>query len=187
MAFQNYSSCDFVTRLPQCPKNKLPLYKEFSKEDLEDIKIFMGTKEYRKLQEQSRYLIAYFVEQNLQTPTEWLDPFSLLLSGIWYDGVNTYDDAEYISILLQEAAPAIGKADLGEQPYITAIAAYLNSWFGDVEDARGLLDSISPNILLEDEYLRIYVEKIEECMAAGRTDRCSPDSLIRFDDLLSDE
>lgn len=187
MAFQGFSSCDFVTRLPQCPKNKLPLYKEFSEQDLEDIKIFMGTNEYRKLQEQSRYLIAYFIEKNLQTPTEWFDSFSMLLSGIWHDGKSTYNDAEYISILLQEAAPSIGKADPGEQPYITAIAAYLNYWFGDVDEAQSLLDTISLGILQEDEYLRLYVEKIEECMVAGRSEPCRPNSIILFDDLLSDE
>jgi hypothetical protein len=56
--FKVESSCDFVTKLPQCPDNGLPMYKEFTAAEVALLKNYLKGPEFVALRGRSRYDLA---------------------------------------------------------------------------------------------------------------------------------
>jgi hypothetical protein len=65
MALQTVSSCDFVTKLPVCPSNGPPMYRDFTAEDLPQIEAIMATPTWATLRKGSDWQRAYALADHL--------------------------------------------------------------------------------------------------------------------------
>jgi len=79
-----FTSCEFVTQIPVCPSNNLPVYKKFSDTEIEVLRTIIDTNEFNATSDISRFYSSYYIENNLsETNTE--TAFTLLLRGVWED------------------------------------------------------------------------------------------------------
>jgi hypothetical protein len=180
--FRRPSSCDFVTRLPQCPDNKLPLYKEFSKEEIAWLKGYLGTADYQAVREQSRFYIAKKVDDFLvskgSTPT--MD-FGYLLGGLQHDRANTETNPEYRQWVIEAAQAHLAKAKTDDAPFIRLILAYTHYLGAQFDEASLHVQAVKDDPATKDkELLRAYVARMEECLTAKDVKLCpSSDQVVR--------
>ena len=166
---QVQTSCDFVTKLAQCPSNKLPLYKEFSDEEVSKLEDYIKSDEYKNYQDKSRYLLAYKVDSFLNGTTEpQASNFYLLWNGLKFDRSKTLENEEYMDIFHASSnAKLIEKNEGPENSYIRALLAYTHYYQNDNDGARGYLTTIKANESVKGEiFLQSYVARLEECMAS---------------------
>ena len=174
MSFAPVSSCDFVTRLPQCPQNHLPMYKAFSEDELAILRDFMVSETYDSMVDSSRFYIAYIIERQLQNEGPGA-PFWLLLQGLWYDPENSFSDPNYMQEFLAEARSEIIRESAENRPYVQTIAAYAYMKTGDFEAARALMQTADID---ENPFLQAYHGAIKACMADANSEFCDPEALI---------
>ena len=174
MSFAPISSCDFVTRLPQCPQNHLPLYKEFSEDELAFLRAFMVSETYDSMVDGSRYYMAYIIERQLQNEGPGA-PFWLLLQGLWYDPENSFSDPYYLQEFLTEARSEINRESSENRAYVQSIAAFAYMKTGDFEAARALMQAAD---IADIPFLQAYHGAIEACMVDASSEFCDPGALI---------
>lgn len=173
------SSCDFVTRLPQCPSNGLPLYRDFSPAEVALLDEFVGSEDYRGARVHSRWLLADVVAEYLEEMTGQRDPerLYLLLGGFRYESLGTFGDKTYtrrFEALVQERITDVAEA---ERPYLQALLAFALVKIGDQDAARATVDSI---VVLDtaDDFVTSYVEAVEACVADPASGHCAPSSRV---------
>ena len=174
MSFSPISSCDFVTRLPQCPQNFLPVYRSFSDEDITFLSEFMVSETYDSMIDSSRFYMAYIIERQLgsEDPST---PFSLLLQGLWFDPENTFSDAAYIAEFLAISRSEIERETVENRPYLQSIAAFVEMKAGNFDAAEALIQTAAAENI---PFLRAYHRAIEACMSDQSSEYCKPESLI---------
>ncbi len=172
MAFAPVSSCDFITRLPQCPQNRLPMYKDFSEAELDVLRNFMVSETYDSMVDRSRFYMAYIIERQLGGAAS---PFWLLLNGLWYDPENTFSDPDYLQEFLMEARAEIRQESEENQPYVQSISAFVAMKVGDFSAARALMQDADVE---NTPYLQAYHRAIEACLADSDSEFCNPQTLI---------
>ncbi len=177
MSFAPTSSCDFVTRMPQCPQNHLPMYKQFSEEEISILRELMVSETYDSMVDASRYYIAYVIELQLgnEGPSA---PFWLLLQGLWYDPENTFSDSDYLREFLMVSVGEIARESDENRPYVQSMAAFSQMKSGDFEAARALMEAAA---VAEIPFLQAYHKAIEACMADANSAFCNPQTLIPQD------
>lgn len=174
MAYAPTSSCDFVTRLPQCPQNRLPMYKEFSEADIAILHEFMLSETYDSMVDKSRYFMAYIIERQLEGDNPSA-PFWLLLQGFWFDPENTFSDEDYIAEFLFEAQGETRRESEVNRPYLQSIAAFVYIKAGNFDEARALIEAAS---IENNPVLRAYHRAMEACMYDAASQYCDPNTII---------
>ena len=174
MSFAPTSSCDFVTRLPQCPQNHLPMYKEFTEADIAFLREYMLSETYDSMVDRSRYYMAYTIERQLgsEDPS---DPFWLLLQGLWFDPDTTFSDEGYLSEFLVVARSEIERETEENRPYLQSLVAFAQVKAGNLAAAQALITAASTQDI---PFLRSYHRAIEACMDDPNSAFCDPGSLI---------
>ncbi|MBL4806459.1 MAG: hypothetical protein JKY31_04130 [Rhodobacteraceae bacterium] len=175
MSFAPTSSCDFITRLPQCPGNFLPMYKDFSEADLALLRDYMVTESYDSSVDLSRFYLAYIIEKYIGN-----DPslaFSILMDGYWFDPLNTFADEIYAQAFFYEALGATRRAQANDRPFVQAMIAYVYLKSGQLEQAQEFLN-LSKVAGISDGLLPSYIARIEACMAVPDSADCAPDAPI---------
>jgi len=81
LSLQPVTSCDFVTRLPICPKNKLPMYRDFDDDEIKTIKAFMKTKAYKEALSESPYIRAYLLSKEIESSESQESFFLIILAS----------------------------------------------------------------------------------------------------------
>jgi hypothetical protein len=168
------SSCDFVTRLPQCPDNKLPLYKEFSASEVKLLEAYVASEDYLGMERRSRFYIAKKVDDFLvANGSARVMNFSYLLGGLQNDRENTENDSEYRQWVIDEGKDEIGKADPGDVPYIRMLMAYTAYLGGQFDEASMLLQTVKDDASVKDAPLvKAYVSRVERCVQAKDSSMC---------------
>ncbi len=168
------SSCDFVTRLPQCPDNKLPLYKEFTKEEVKLLEAYTASEEYKAMAERSRYYIAKKIDDFLVSKgSNRVMDFSFMLGGFQFDRIKTQDDSEYRQWFIEAGTEEIGKADAKDIPYIRMLVAYTAYLSGQFDQASLLLEAVKGDETVKDTPLvKAYVARVEQCVQAKDASLC---------------
>ncbi len=177
MSFKPVSSCDFVTRLPICPSNGLPLYQEFSDQQVDRLEGLLDSEEYQEIAALSPWRRAYRISVFLEgsgTPTG----FNLLLNGYWYDEAFL-GEAEALDDLLAEAATERSRAPAADRPFLDAILAYALFRAGRTQDAEAMLNTARSATDIPD-FLDAYIDRIEACVANPEADGCAPDAPLDF-------
>lgn len=175
MSFAPTSSCDFISRLPQCPGNLLPMYKDFSEEELDLLRDYMLSESYDSNIDRSRYYLAYIIEKYLSN-----DPaqaFWLLLSGLWYDHENAFSNPIFMDAFFFEAIGEMNRVPASDLPYVQAVTAFAYATNDQPDQAQALLEKAkSANI--SEGILPTYISRIETCMVDAQNKFCQPNQLI---------
>ncbi|PHR51491.1 MAG: hypothetical protein COA47_17960 [Robiginitomaculum sp.] len=175
MSLGRITSCDWVTVLPICPTLGLPLYRDFTADEIIALTDFVQTEEYKHLYGQPSWLRAYGVavflgeEQTNQS-------LSLLLSMLRRESETFFADAEALDLLVAEwAALREGYGD--DRPYISANIAYALGHVGRDSEAERLLDDALAHSDGSD-FLDAYIEAAENCIGKTAEGDCAPNAVF---------
>lgn len=171
MSFRPVTSCDFITRLPICPSNGLPMYDDFSDEQIVDLTAFVETDEYKALMPLSPWLRAYGVAKHLGT-TEAAG-FGIMLSAFWQNTDAFLASDTAIDDFLREGEVESERASVEDRPFLMAILAYATAVSGDTAQAATRLKAVRamPNL---PDYLLSYIGQVEACLPDLTADGCRP-------------
>ncbi|MCV0429013.1 MAG: hypothetical protein K5905_26460 [Roseibium sp.] len=181
MSFRRVSTCDYITRLPVCPGNDLPIFREFSTEEVGKLSEFVETEEFGRLRQLDPWQRAYKVEEYLgQTGSS--SGFLLLLQALWYENESFLADEQFLDLFAAEAEAEIDRVENAEKPFVAAILAYAfaaaenrqqaDAWF---ERAKSLNEQVG-NDASSSDFLRSYLTKLSTCRNNMTSAECSPDA-----------
>ncbi|MCB2130696.1 MAG: hypothetical protein KDE03_16930, partial [Rhodobacteraceae bacterium] len=102
MSLRPLTSCDFVTRLPVCPSNGLPLFKDFPADEVARLERYVQTPDYAALRDLAPALRAYHVAKFLGDETDH-ERLWLLIDAALYDAPASRSDPANLDLLLAEA------------------------------------------------------------------------------------
>ena len=171
------STCEFITRLAQCPTNRLPMYKEFTEKELVQLEIYLKTPEFTALKDKSRFYIAYKIEQFLDG-TNKREEYLILLDGLWFDTATTLKDSKYMSDFRAIGSVEISKMEGKEQHYYRAMMAYFEAVTGNKEQAQRLLEKLRNEIKKDDPFLELYITSAIACASGDTPALCDPNALV---------
>lgn len=172
MSFRPLTSCDFVTRLPICPGNGLPIYQEFSNDQVARLEEFVETPEYNALRELPPWQRAHGVSVFLdQSGTEVA--FGILLNALWYETEELLASDSAFNQFVEETEAELQRASEADRPFLEAILAYALSAAGRFDEANLRLDRAkqTPEV---PEFLLHYITAIQECQSDMSRDGCRP-------------
>lgn len=176
------SSCDFVTRLPQCPDNALPLYKDFTKEEVVLLQAYVTGDEFRALSNRSRFARAKKVDDFLisKGSTPGFD-FWNLLQGLKYDRASTLGDPEYMRWLQEKGTAELAIAKGVDAAAVRLVLAYVSYLSGDFAAASVGLDSVrsdSDQEVKDNPFVSAYLDHLGKCVAARDVKLCPPEAKV---------
>ncbi|WP_427453470.1 hypothetical protein [Litorimonas sp. WD9-15] len=174
LSLKPVTSCDFVTRLPVCPSNGLPVYRDFEEGDIKALERFMETEAYSSLQSEQPYLRAYYIAKAVET-ADSQEPFFLLQNGVWYGEKDAKLDELYQAELdlINESLPE------EDRPFWLAAGAH-HAWAsGKSERAAQLFVTAKSLDSGENDYLSGYLDRLDACFRGSlEADECSSDTHI---------
>ncbi len=164
MNLQSVTSCDFVTRLPQCPDNGLWVYKDFSDDELELLPAILDSENYKLAGSMSRYYQAYLIEQALPEP-DMVTSFFLLQQGIWYDPIEeTLDDPKFYAAYEATLTPALDDEELESAEFYEAAQIMYMIHHGALEEANYKYKAIIVEDKSDNEYYKSYLNALNYCL-----------------------
>ena len=179
ISLKQVTSCDFVTHLPQCPGNKLPMYKEFTDSDLFELEQIMESKEYKTFSKGSPYRLAAFIEQKLSSfDRETL--YFLLQNGIWRTPEQVMNDADYMSDYHTAANNVFELFKEEERPFWRGAQAFVHMQQGNLNAAKNAISIMKKENSSGKEYLTTYIQALEFCIEnSDDAELCSADTSLR--------
>lgn len=174
MSFRPETSCDFVTKLPVCPSNGLPIFDDFNEDQVAALTSFLKTSDYEKVKKLPPWQRAYAVAAHLgQSGTD--TAFWLLQKSMWYEAPSFFGSRTALDQLLQEVELELQRAPEDARPYMNSILAYALAYAGRIEESneRLKLAEQAPDV---PEYLRKYISTIRACQANMTSEHCQPDA-----------
>jgi len=174
MSFRPVTTCDFITQLPVCPSNGLPMYQEFNEDQVSKLTEFVGSEAFAPLMDLPAWQRAYEVSAQLGetgTPAS----FGLLMNAVWFEGESLEGNADITAHLMEEFEAEVARAAPIEGAFLRAIIAYFLQTAGQMEEADALLAEAKavPEI---PEILKQYIASIEACRTDMESDACQPDA-----------
>lgn len=178
MSFRSTSSCDFVTRLPVCPSNGLPVYTEFTNENIRHLDQLIGTPDYDRIRSLPIWFRAYEISAYLgeDGPEK---QFDLLISGYWFDTEAFLASDSMQDRFFEEAQNAMLELPPESKPFLQAILAYAGFLTGRVEIADKYLKEAQA-ATGKPEDLSTYLHLIDTCKTDLSRDGCRPEDRIKF-------
>ncbi len=174
MSFRPLTTCDFITQLPVCPSNGLPLFQEFSDEQVAQLTEFVGSAEFAPLLELPAWQRAYQVAVKMGlsgTP----GAFGLLMNAVWFEGESLAGNTEMTARFMDEFEIEVARAEPIEGAFLRAIVAYFLQTTGQPDQAEALLTQAKavPGI---PETLTQYIAAIENCRTQMDQFACQPNT-----------
>ena len=174
MSFRPYTSCEFITRLPVCPSNGLPMYQEFTADQVTELTTFVEAPSYATLKDLSPWQRAYGLSVHLgQSGTE--TAFWLLMNAMWYEADVFFESDVALNQLLQEAEFELERTPEENRPFLNAILAYALTHAGRIDEANEKLESArkAPDT---PDYLQKYISAVEVCQSDAEAEVCQPNA-----------
>ena len=174
MSFRPVTTCEFITQLPVCPSNGLPMYQEFDDDQVSKLTEFVGSDAFAPFKDLPAWQRAYEVSAQLgQTGTR--ASFGLLMNAVWFEGESLAGNADMTARLMDEFGAEIARAAPIEGAFLRAIIAYFLQSAGDGDQADALLAEAKavPDI---PDVLQLYIASVEACRAKMESDACQPDA-----------
>lgn len=112
-----YGSWTFPTPLPECPDNRLVMYREFKRDEIKRLKTLLASSEYRALVSaaETPYYRAYWLMGKL--PDAVLDRAWVLLQASWQAdgqaGRKARYQQEFVQLVASLPKPGAGEDDFG--------------------------------------------------------------------------
>ena len=175
MSFKPLTSCDFVTRMPVCPGNGLPVYDDFTEVDIAMLTTFVETDDFAALRQLPPFLRAYGTARHLGDEGSEAG-FWLLLNAHWYEPEAFLKNASALDTFIAETDAHIARAPDDEAPFLNAILGYALLRAGRTEAGEARLsraDAEGP------DHLKSYVAQVRACVGDFEHDGCRPDDPLR--------
>jgi hypothetical protein len=157
-----YGSWQFPMPLPVCPDNGLPVYKEFSKEEVAKLEPLVTSRPYQMLREgNTPYYAAYWLMRRMGDPAEqylWT-----LLQGSWEADGQPETKKRYQQEFVTGVAQAPRRPDSVEWIAMQGRAVNALRELGRFEEATALLRSLPLDTL----QVEVPAEKYGESTASG--------------------
>lgn len=176
MSFRQESSCDWITKLPVCPTNGLPIYKDFTPKQIMELTSFIETAEYSAVRELPPWQRAYAISKHLGESGSPI-AFDLLLNALWYETMSFLESKAGIDQLLFEAEAELARAPAADRPFLNAILAYWLALAGRLEESDKQLDLAKKASDIPDHLMK-YITAIEFCQADMTSEKCGPNTPI---------
>lgn len=167
------TSCDFITHLPQCPGNKLPIYAPFEPEEIAELEVLVETPEYLAVAEaHSKFYLAWWIATKLGNASP--ERLSLILvQGIWWDTDRVMADPVHLSAAREAMAVFAETADPESAPVIYALTSWVHMISGDLDGAKAWLARAEAAASgIKNELADEYLPALRSCIASG--DPASP-------------
>jgi hypothetical protein len=172
MSLSPVTSCDFITRLPVCPKNGLPMYQDFSDAQIAELKVFLKTPEYAALMPLSPWQRAYGVAVHLgQSGSS--TAFGILVQAFWYEPDEFLASETALDQLLLEAKAELPRNAPEDRIFREAIIAYALTAAGRIKEANALLSRVEKAGDTPDD-LRQYAATVRSCQKDVKREGCRP-------------
>jgi hypothetical protein len=168
------SSCDFVTRLPQCPDNGLPIYKDFSPIEIALLNEYAKSADFAAMAGRSRFHIAKKVDDFLVSKgSSPAFGFWYLLGGLQHDRDATIADAEYLGWFKTVGRADLVKASKEDAPIIRLLVAYAAYRTKDFATAASDLAAVkSDTSVKDDKFVQSYITRLSACIEAKDIELC---------------
>jgi hypothetical protein len=174
MSFRPLTSCDFITRLPVCPSNGLPVFDEFTEDQVAELATFLKTAEYEKIKILPPWQRAYALAVHLgQSGTE--TAFWLLQNSMWYETESFFESQEALDQLLHEAELELKRAPEEAKPFMNSVIAYALAYAGRLEESNERLQ-LAEQAAGAPEHLQKYISAVRACQADMTIQECQPDA-----------
>lgn len=173
MSLRQITSCDFVTRLPVCPGNGLPIYRQFKEDDIPKLEALVSGPDYPAMRDMSDWQRAYAVARYMGEAGQF--GFGLQLEALWFDSEAFLKDKVAMSLFELESETELSKADLESTPYIKALVAYVRVASGRREEAAEAIAAVRP-LVGDNEDVTRYLDRLEACNADFQPETCGPDA-----------
>lgn len=181
MSLAPITSCDFVERLPQCPKSKVPLYRDFSKAEAKRLKEFSKSEIYLEASEISRFYLAYVIEREL-SPDAVSSQLDLLVLGLWYDPERTYNNDIYFRAFSEVMNKVTPSASAEDKAFLRAIGAYGLVKRGNLSKAKEMIKAVRQSPASKGTFLPAYLTLLEKCFGRQAAPECQPDYEVEFEE-----
>ena len=167
MLLRPVTSCDFVTLLPVCPGNGLPVYREFDAAEVEGLQQMIASDDWTAMRarppwDRALALATWFEDREHQ--------FGLALNGLWQDSGAVLADPARLDRVLQEF-----ERRLAEQPdegVLAALAGFALLAAGRDAEAATWLDRA--RTMEMDDWGQAYLSAVEACRGQMATEPCAP-------------
>jgi hypothetical protein len=168
------TSCDFVTRLPRCPDNGLPMYKDFSPKEIALLESYLKSAEYLALAGRSRFLTARKIDEHLvRSGSVPVFDFWYLLGGLQHDRAATLTDPDYLQLLKAAGRVDLAKAESKDAPIIRLVLAYASYVTGDFASAKTDLAGVEADDSVKDnKFVQTYARRLAACIKAEDVKLC---------------
>lgn len=170
------STCDYITRLPICPANGLPLYREFSDQEATALTGFVETQTYAALRDLAPWQRAYGVARHLGDTGSPLG-FQLALRGLWFDPSAVFESTSAQEALLAEAEVEMGHVDAMDRAYIHTILAFMLYSSGRPTEGDRFLVAARTNAGTN-AFLGQYIAQVSDCRDRMGQQGCTPQTLF---------
>ncbi len=172
MSFRPRTTCDFITRLPVCPSNGLPVYQEFSEEQVIDLTRFMESEAYASLKQLPPWYRAYRIAEHLGE-TKTRATFGLLLEAFWYQPEEFLDSETAMDHLLAEAGFELERLQEPSRPFLHAFLGYAMASAERFAESSDHLAQAKATPGIPEE-LRAYIARVESCHEDMSAPECQP-------------
>lgn len=138
MSMRQLTSCDFVTLLPVCPSNGLPLYRDFAAPEIAVLEPYLQGPDWGAIADRSPYLRAHAIER-LLSGEDSETAYWLLQGGLWHDRAAMLATPGTMDLFLAEAERQKGRVTAEDRPYFLGAVAYQLAADGRDQAARDWL------------------------------------------------
>ena len=177
LSLRPISSCDFITRLPVCPSNRLPIFDEFNEDDVAKLEVYIDTPEYRDLIKAPKYLRAATIARHLNRSSDRI--MRIMGQGLMFDRKESLKYSDYLSIYEKNLELVLPDLDEGERPYLLLGLAFEHHLAGNETAASETLERVTTDITDANDYLRKYRNQVSDCISgAAKKDACLPTTRI---------
>jgi hypothetical protein len=191
------SSCDFVTRVPDCSETGLPLYRPFADDELIRIEAYLVSDDFEPLRENSRFKRAFAIERHLMPDGPHANALYVLLEAYQDDPATAEDPvmmeaAEATAERLLEADASGSDALLG-MVSVAAWHAYAGresaarAWLGtyevtapDIVTQLQAAPSANQDALAAATFFSAYAEQLEACLGRLGDEGCRADDPVKL-------
>ncbi|MCP4817918.1 MAG: hypothetical protein GY883_01935 [Shimia sp.] len=178
MSFRPMTTCDWQTHMPTCPSNGLPIYRNFSPDDIARLEQHLTSAKWaedRKLRPIQR---AYALADHMgDTAAPY--GFFMLLNAMWYETRTFFENEAQKQAFFAAAEQEIKVSRDGNGPFFQAILAYALAHDGQNARAEYEVEQVKAKMEIDPElpdFLRQYIAAIEACLPDMSAPICAPEA-----------
>jgi|GEM_PF-3430246 len=191
MNLTRQSSCDFVTRVPDCTETGLPLYRPFSDAELPKIEAYLASEGFAALKETSRFQRAYAIERALYPDGPHANAFYALVEA-YQEDPGMAEDPEMMGFAKRTAERILETETPGTDALLAMLSvaaweayagreAQARAWLGTYKaEAPGIIETLEgDNDTRTADYFSDYAAKLESCLSDLTIEGCRADDPVQ--------